>query len=83
VVALDGTSGRGLGWVSLKWFARQASRFSYHGTRTVGIGFRHRGKGPSQVLISAAGAHTEAPTLLRRHGQGGAAADGAELQEVV
>ena len=26
--------------VSLKWFARQASRFGYHGTRTVKINIR-------------------------------------------
>ena len=45
------SSGRGLGRVSLKWFARQASRFRYHGTRTVGIRFRRRGKGkPLEVL---------------------------------
>ena len=51
VIALDGSSGRGLGWVLLKWFARRASRFGYHGTRTVGIRFRRRGKGkPLEVL---------------------------------
>ena len=41
----------GLGWVLVKSFARQASRFGYHGTRTVGIRFRRRGKGkPLEVL---------------------------------
>ena len=44
----------------LKWFARQASRFGYHGTRTAGIRFRRRNKVPSRVPINAAGAHTEA-----------------------
>ena len=35
----------------VEWFARQASRFGYHGARTVGIGFRRRGKGkPLEVL---------------------------------
>jgi hypothetical protein len=63
----------GLGRVSLKRFARQASRFGYHGTRTVGIRFRRRGKAPSWVLISAAGAHTEASEFLRRRGQGSTA----------
>ena len=70
VTARGGSSGRGLGRVLLKWFARQASRFGYHGTRTVGIGFRLRGKVPSRVLISATGTHTEAAALLRRRGQG-------------
>jgi len=42
VITLDGSSGRGLDRVLLKWFARQASRFGYHGTWTVGIGFRGR-----------------------------------------
>ena len=43
VIARGGSSGWGLGRVLLKWFARQASRFGYHGTRTVGIGRgRHR-----------------------------------------
>ena len=43
-------------------------------------------KGPAQeraaqdaLSASTAGAHTEAAALLRRRGQGGAAADGAEL----
>ena len=37
--------------VLVKWFARRASRFGYHGTRTVGIGFRRRDKGkPLEVL---------------------------------
>ena len=37
--------------VLLKWFARQASRFGYHGTRSGGIGFRRWGKGkPLEVL---------------------------------
>ena len=35
------------------------------------------------LSTSAARAHTEAPTLLRRRSQSGAAADGAEFQEVV
>ena len=51
---------QGLARVLVKWFARQASRFGYHGARTVGIRFWRRGKVPSRVLISAAGAHTEA-----------------------
>ena len=42
-------------------------------------GFRCWDKVPSRELISAAGAHTEAAALLRRRGQGGAEADGAEL----
>ena len=46
----------------------------------MGIGFRRRDKVPSQVLISAAGAHIEATALLRRRGQGGAAADGEILR---
>ena len=51
VIALDGSSDRGLGWVLVKWFARRASRLGYHGTRTVGIRFRRRGKGkPLEVL---------------------------------
>jgi len=68
-----------LGRVLVKWFARRASRFGYQGTRIAAIGFRRRGKGPSRVLIGAAGAHTEEAALLRRRGQGGAEADGAEL----
>ena len=80
VTARGGSSGRGLGWVLLKWFVRQASRFGCHGTRTVGIGFRRWSKVLSgRVLIGAAGAHTEAAALLRGRGEGGAAADGAEL----
>ena len=31
MTARGGSSGWGLGWVFLKWFARQASRFGYHG----------------------------------------------------
>ena len=69
----------GLGPGLVKWFARQASRFGYHGTRGGGIGFRRRDKVHSRVLISAVGAHTEAAALLRRRGQGGAAADGAKF----
>ena len=49
----------------------------------MGIGFRRRDKVPLRVLISADGTHTQAATLLRRRGQGGAAADGAELYEVI
>jgi NAD(P)-dependent dehydrogenase (short-subunit alcohol dehydrogenase family) len=41
--------------VSLKWFARQASRFGCHGTRTVGIGFRRRSKVAPQALVGATG----------------------------
>ena len=40
-----------MGWVLLKWFARQASRFGYHGTRTVGIRFRLRGKGKQLEVL--------------------------------
>ena len=48
----------GLGPVLLKWFARQASRFGYHGTRTMGIGFRRRDKVAPRALVGAAGAGT-------------------------
>ena len=47
-----------MGRVFLKWFARQASRFGYHGTRTVGIGFRRRDKVAPRALVGAAGAGT-------------------------
>jgi hypothetical protein len=40
-------------------FARQASRFGYQGTRTVGIGFRRRSKVAPQALVGATGAHTQ------------------------
>ncbi len=36
-----------------------------------------------KIPASTARAHTEAAAVLRRRGQGGAAADGAEFQEVV
>ena len=70
---------QGLGPVLLKWLARRASRLGYHGTRTVGIGFRRRGKEPSRVFVSTVSADTEAAALLRRRGEGGAEADGADL----
>ena len=35
----------------LKWFARQASRFGYHGTRSEGIGFRRCGKGKQLEVL--------------------------------
>ena len=41
-----------LGRVFLKWFARRASRFGYHGTRTVEAGFRRRDKVPSGGVLS-------------------------------
>ena len=37
--------------VLVEWFARQASRFGYHGTRTVGIGFRRCGKGKQLEVL--------------------------------
>jgi hypothetical protein len=79
VIARGVSSGWSLGRVSLKCFVRQASRFGYHGARTVGIGYQRRSQVAPQALVGADGAHTEAAALLRRRGQGGAAADGAKL----